>query len=132
MPLIARLRQDENGSLGVEYAFAIPVLVTIMIGILQFGMVLHANGVMRHALGEGIRLAKVDWDATDAEITQATKDALVGIDPKGVKSVTFTKGDDNGATYGRVTMQYEMTPVIPLAPIPTIKLEETRQSWLPT
>lgn len=132
MSVLARLRRDENGSLGVEYAFAIPVLVTIMIGILQFGMVLHANGAMRHALGEGIRLAKVDWDATDTEITDATKAALVGIDPKGVKSVTYTKGTSGAAKYGRVTMKYEMTPVIPFAPIPAIKLEETRQSWLPT
>ena len=125
------LKRDENGSLGFEFAIALPILVTLMLGILQFAMVLHTSGAMRNAMGEGLRLAKVNPDATDAEVTDETKDEFVGVAHSGIKSLKFERGTSaNGASYGKMTMQYEMTPLLPFAPIPPIVINEEKQIYL--
>ncbi len=125
------ISRDDKGSLGFEFAIAMPVLVTLMLGILQFAMVLHASGAMRNAMGEGLRLAKVDTDATAAEVYTETRDEFVGVAHSGIKTLTFTRGTAaNGADYGRLVMEYELQPVLPFAPIPAIRLSETKQVYL--
>lgn len=130
---LRRLARNRNGSLGFEFAIALPILVTIMLGILQFAMVLHASGAMRNAMGEGLRLAKVDTDATADDVYDETKDELVGVDPDGITELKFTRGTaSNGAEYGKLVMKYKLEPMLPFAPIPAINLEETRQIYLQT
>lgn len=126
------LVRDERGASVIEMAFALPLVITLMIGILWFGMILHTNGAMRHAIGEGVRIAKVDWDATDAQIIDATKAALVGVNTEGLQSVVYQKGTVGSATYGRITMKFVLDPEIPFVDLEPIVLEETRQAWLPT
>ena len=128
---IRNIRRDTAGSLGFEFALAMPILVTLMLGILQFAMVLHASGAMRNAMGEGLRLAKVYPTATADEVYDETKDELVGVAHSGIKSLVFTRGTaSNGASYGKLVMKYELKPMLPFAPIPAIKLEETKQVYL--
>jgi len=130
---LRRLKSDQTGALGFEFAIAMPVLVTIMLGILQFAMVLHASGAMRNAMGEGLRLAKVNPDATATEVTDETKDEFVGVAHSGIQSLVFTRGTAaNGADYGRLVMQYELTPLLPFAPIPPIVINEEKQIYLQT
>lgn len=129
--ILRRLRRDRRGSLGFEFAIALPILVTLMLGILQFGMVLHTSGAMRNAMGEGLRLAKVYPTATAADVYAETRDELVGVAHDGITKLQFTRGTAaNGAQYGRLVMQYQMTPLLPFAPIPPITLEETKQIYL--
>ncbi|MFN2100270.1 TadE/TadG family type IV pilus assembly protein [Altererythrobacter sp. MF3-039] len=125
------IKRDENGSLGFEFAIALPILVTLMLGILQFAMVLHASGAMRNAMGEGLRLAKVNPTATAAEVTDETKDEFVGVAHSGIKKLVFTRGTStNGASFGKMVMQYELQPLLPFAPIPPIVINEEKQIYL--
>ena len=129
--LIHRLAREEQGSFGFEFAIAFPILITLMLGILQFGMALHASGAMRNAMGEGLRLAKVNPDATADEVYAETKDELVGVDQDGIKKLVFTRGTAaNGASYGKLVMQYQMEFLLPFAPIPPIVLVEEKQIYL--
>lgn len=126
------LKSDHHGATVVEFALALPVLVTMMIGILQFALVLHAGGAARHALGEGIRHAKVYPLATESEVLAITRGSMDGANPGGIEDLTFVRGSNNNAQYGRVTMRYRVEPVIPFAPIPPIIIEEERQAYLPS
>ncbi|MXP41497.1 hypothetical protein GRI75_07550 [Altererythrobacter soli] len=108
-----------------------PVLITLMIAVLQFGIVLHASGGVRHAVGEGIRHAKVYPEATEAQIYQKVRSSMAGVNPAGIASLRFERGTSNGADFGRVTMRYELQPLIPFAAIPPITLDETRMAYLP-
>lgn len=129
--IIRRIRDDRSGSLGFEFALAMPILVTLMLGILQFAMVLHASGAMRNAMGEGLRLAKVYPTATADEVYAETRDEFVGVAHSGIKRLLFTRGTaTNGAAYGRLVMTYELKPMLPFAPIPAITLQETKQVYL--
>lgn len=129
---LKRLRRDREGSFGIEFAIALPVLVALMIGILNFGLVLNANGSMRNAMGEGLRLAKVDPAATDATVIATTRAALIGVDPNAVQTLTFRRGTVNNAETGTMTMTVQLRPIIPFAMIPPITLTETKQIYLPS
>lgn len=129
---IAALASDERGATVIEFAFALPVLVTLMVGILQYGMILHTSGGLRNALGEGIRHAKVYPSATQASVLQKTRDALPGIDPNGITALTFERGVSNGAAFGRLSITYQAEAVIPFVPVQAITLTETKTAYLPS
>ena len=122
--------QDKRGSMGLEFGLALPILVTMIIGVLQFGLVLNANGAMRNAMGEGLRLAKVNPSATSSQVTQRTKDTLIGVDHQGIQTLTFSRSTVNNLSTGTMTMTIKLTPVIPFAPIPPIVLTQTKKIYL--
>jgi Flp pilus assembly protein TadG len=66
MNRFVQLLRDERGATIVETAFALPVLLMMIWGIFQFGMVLNGNAGMQHALGEGARLATLCLNPTVA------------------------------------------------------------------
>ena len=55
MTLGKLLRRDERGAAAIEMAIALPVLLVMIYGIFQVGLVFQANAGMQHALGEGAR-----------------------------------------------------------------------------
>ena len=55
--MVTLLRRDQRGAAAAEMALALPVLITMIYGIFQVGLLYQANAGMQHALGEGARLA---------------------------------------------------------------------------
>ena len=51
------LRRDERGAAAIEMAISLPVLLLMIYGIFQVGLIFQANAGMQHALGEGARYA---------------------------------------------------------------------------
>ena len=125
------LRRDQNGSVGFEIAMALPILIALMVGILQVGMVLAANGAMRNALGEGLRLAKVDPTATETQVLTRTRQALVGVEASAIDTLTFDRAITNNVRRGTISLTITLNPINPFAPIPPIVLTETKQIYLP-
>jgi Flp pilus assembly protein TadG len=124
------LLSDPNGAAAIEFTFALPILLMLMIAILQFGLVLQASGAMRNAVGEGIRHAKVHPTATETEVLNRARAGFAGVDPDGIQTLTFTRGTSNGAEFGRISMTYHLTPLIPFASVPPIQLSATRTAYL--
>ena len=127
-----RLRRDETGSYAIEFAIALPILIVLMIGILNFALVFNANGSMRNAMGEGLRLAKVDPTATDTAVIARARSTLVGVDPNAVQTLTFSRGTSNNTETGTMTMSITLRPIIPFALIPPITITETKRIYLPS
>lgn len=121
---------DKRGSMGLEFGLALPILVAMIIGVLQFGLVLNANGAMRNAMGEGLRLAKVNPAASSDAVKKRTRDTLIGVDHKGITDLTFRRATVNNISTGTMTMTIKLTPVIPFAPIPPIELTQTKKIYL--
>jgi len=139
---LRKLASNRDGAIAIEMAFALPVLITLMMGILQFGLILQASGAMRHGIGEGLRFAKVNTvsDPSDPVLVAAHKsqvetiarDALAGIDRNKVQSIAFTSGVANGAEFGRIDVRYQMQPLIPFSAIPPITINESKTIYLPS
>ena len=79
MKRVFELLGDRRGSAAIEFVVAIPILVLMIWGIFQIGILYQANAGMQHALGEGARLATVWPTRTDAEIQSKITSAKFGL-----------------------------------------------------
>lgn len=88
---LARLWRDERGSPAIEFAIAVPALVSIIYGIFQVGMIYHANAGIQHALGEGARYATL-YDASKSNYVHTNAEILAKVNEKlfGEGGGTFT------------------------------------------
>lgn len=129
--MLRRLSRDSLGSSTVDFAFALPVLAVIMIATLQAGQVLHARGSLRHAVGEGVRLAKVNPTATQTEVITLVKDALPSLKADRLSNLTFTRGTQNGADIATVTASYTTEANYPIISFP-VTITETKTVYLPS
>lgn len=128
---IMRLFRDNSASTTVDFAFALPVLLTIMLGTFQLGQYLHASGAMRHALGEGIRYAKVHTSADSSTIKSEVLSEMAVLDPKNVVGFSFVRGTTNGVDYATIAIRYKLEAMMPLVPVPDITITETKVAYLP-
>ncbi|WP_284125913.1 TadE/TadG family type IV pilus assembly protein [Parerythrobacter aestuarii] len=125
------LAKDTRGSSTVDFAFALPILAVIMIATLQAGQVLHARGSLRHAVGEGVRLAKVNPSATQTEVITLVKAELPSLKANRLSNLTFTRGTQNGADIATVTASYTTEANYPIISFP-VTITETKTVYLPS
>ena len=70
----------ENGAAAVELAVVLPVLILILLGIIQFGIILNAQITLTSAAREGARHAAVTYEKnmTEGEWREKVKDRVAG------------------------------------------------------
>jgi Flp pilus assembly protein TadG len=91
-----KLGRAEKGASAIEFAIAIPVLVTFIYGIFSFGQILEVDAGMQHALGEGARYATLCLNPassgctvpTDTQITSKVTSKLFGLASGATPSIT--------------------------------------------
>ncbi len=80
--LLNRLRErnkdNERGAALLEFAFIAPILIMLVVGIVQFGLVLNQTQGLHAAAREGARAAAIP-DTDVAEIESAVNGALNGV-----------------------------------------------------
>ena len=62
------LVRPTDGSAAIEFALGLPVLIMMIFGMMQLGIVLQANAGMQHALGEAARFATIFPTPSDADL----------------------------------------------------------------
>ena len=100
-----RLR-EERGATAVEFAFIVPLLIVLVLGIVEFGHAFQVQGTLSAAAREGVRAmalrndpvdaravvrnaaASLNPDITDAQITIAPQSCVQT--PAGNRTVTVT------------------------------------------
>ena len=128
--LLAALRRDRSGSSTVDFAFALPVRVLMMIATLQAGQILHARGSLRHAVGEGVRLAKVNPAATETMVLDRVREQLPSLKAERLSNLAFQRGTANGARTARVTASYTTEASYPVISFP-VTITEAKTVYLP-
>ena len=72
------LAGNERGAALIEFAFAAPILLSLVLGAVQAGVMLQANSQVKQAIGEAGRAAVVAYqDTSDGVLTAAEVKALV-------------------------------------------------------
>lgn len=51
---------DDRGASALEFAIVVPILLTLLLGMIEFGFVFQAQLALTHAAREGARLASVN------------------------------------------------------------------------
>ncbi|MDT0276222.1 TadE/TadG family type IV pilus assembly protein [Blastococcus goldschmidtiae] len=73
-----RLR-DERGASAVEFAFIVPLLLVLIIGIVEFGHAFQVQGTLSAAAREGVRAMALRNDPVDARAV--ARNAAASLDP---------------------------------------------------
>ena len=128
--MIRKLRRSEEGASATEFALAFPVLVTMMWGIFQFGVLFGSDAGMQHALGEGARFATIWPTPTDTQVKQRMTDELFQM---GYGSFTI---DDpvRDAANGFIDLEitYQFTPNLLFFTLPQVTLTRTKRAYVTT
>jgi Flp pilus assembly protein TadG len=81
--------QKRRGAAMVEMALVLPIFVTVVLGIVEFGRAMMVAQMCTNAAREGVRLAVLD-SSTNAEVEQAVKDLMVSSAGVSAGNVTAT------------------------------------------
>jgi Flp pilus assembly protein TadG len=108
--LLDRLR-DERGASAVEFAFIVPLLVVLVLGIAEFGHAFQVQGTLSAAAREGVRVMALQNDPVAARA--AVRDAATTLDP-GITDaqITITPSacpvSASGSSLVELTIDYPM------------------------
>ena len=111
-----RQLRDERGASAVEFAFIVPLLILLVLGIAEFGHAFQVQGTLSAAAREGVRVMALQNDPTAAKA--AVRNASTSLDPTitdaeiSIKLVGSTAGTcpatDAGNTAVSLTITYPM------------------------
>lgn len=128
---LSLLRRDDRGAAAIEMAIGLPVLVAMIYGLFQVGLLYQANAGMQHALGEGARVATLyerytsNNVPTDAAIKSRMTSKLFG---KG--DGAFTVNDPvTGTGYKDLSITYTKKMNFLFFNGPTITLNRSKRAY---
>lgn len=67
---LARLGDCKQGSMALEFALAVPVLATLVLGIIDYGSLMNTSAALRGATRAGAEYAEAKWN--DPNVTNPT------------------------------------------------------------
>ncbi|OAA93725.1 TadE/TadG family type IV pilus assembly protein [Clostridium coskatii] len=112
--VILKNLNNEKGQALVEFAIILPILLLIVMGIVQFGMVVNSYITIENASREGARAGIIG--STDQEIQYLIVTTSPNLDPKNL-TVTITPSESSrrsgDSLIVKVTYKYNLTvPII--------------------
>lgn len=138
MTAFRRLLRDERGAEAVEFALAVPVIITMIWGIFQVGMLYEANAGMQHALGEGARFATLCTNMTANGCTAPSNSSIKARMTSrlfGQGKGQFTVPDPvDGAGFKTLTVRYSTPMDFLFFPGPRVNITRSKKAYvvLPT
>jgi Flp pilus assembly protein TadG len=112
MNRLAGTAARERGSVAVEFALLLPVLLLLVFGIIDFGRALNAQITLTQAAREGARLAALG----EPNVVSRTQAAAAGISPVTVTVTACPPGAGPGAD-AVVTTSYPFSFATPIGAI---------------
>lgn len=104
-------RTDERGSAVVDFVLAMVVLVPLLLGVVQLGLVLHVRNTLTNAASEGARHAAA-LDRGPADAVSRTRERIAGaISGRFADDVRAEPTVVAGAPGVRVTVRAEVPPL---------------------
>ena len=102
---------NERGATAVEFAFIVPLLIVLVLGIAEFGRAFQVQGTLSAAAREGVRLMALQNDPAAAKA--AVRNAAPSLDPALTDAqITITPTScpvvNAGSTTVRLTITYPM------------------------
>jgi Flp pilus assembly protein TadG len=132
MTLLRSLKLDVRGAAAIEMALALPVLVSMIYGLFQVGLLYQANAGMQHALGEGARYATLCVPTgntcnppSDTQIKNKITAKLFG---KGDGAFTVAN-PTVGTGYRDLSVSYTKKMNFLFMPGPTITLNRSKRAY---
>lgn len=126
-----RIGRDQRGASAVEFALTIPVLLTMIIGILQLGMLFQAKAGLQQAVETGARFATTYPNPSDAAIKAKISASKFGLHSAYITGPTVTHGTINSVKYVDVSMSYTFPVNVVMFHMNPVALSHTRRAYQP-
>jgi Flp pilus assembly protein TadG len=121
------LGKDAGGIAAVEFALALPVLLGLIVGATQLGMLYFANADLRNAVAAGARLASIYPRPDDAAVIAQINARVTRLDSHFVVGPTVARGSISGRAYADIEMRYAVPLDFIIFRTPPVTLVETRR-----
>jgi Flp pilus assembly protein TadG len=112
-------RLNERGAVAAEFAILLPLLLIILFGIMEFGMIMYGREIVTNAAREGARAGIVQGPPkrTGGEIIAIANNYLTGtaVNPADVTFTSAGEGLTNPNTL-TVTATYSYNFLVPVIP----------------
>ena len=128
MSMIRKLRSDDRGVTAIEFATVAPLMIGMMVGMTQMGVLFFANADLRNAVAAGARTASIFPTPSDAVILDAVDDQVAGLRKKYLTAPTIAKGTDAaGNPWIEISMAYKPPLNFVFFEMPAVTLREKRR-----
>ncbi len=105
--------KNQKGQALVEFAIILPIILMLVMGILQFGMMLNAYLTIENASREGARAGAIG--STDAQIQQLIISTSPSLEPHDVTvSITPSETDRSSGDTLTVNIAYNYRLIVPI------------------
>lgn len=125
----------------VEFAFAFPIFIVLLIGLIEGGRYVFYSESLNHAAREGARYAIIHGanapdgsptgppdDPSGAAIKQAVRNAAVGFnrpDEITIPDPIYSPNNNNRGSRVTITLEYTYIPLVPVFGPITVEAEAT-------
>ena len=137
MSVLKFLRRDQRGAAAIEFAIAVPVMVGMIYGIFQVGLIYQANAGMQHALGEGARLATLCTPSGNACTSPSDTEIVAKMTAKrfggniGTFGTPTVTTPTSGCTFCRdLSISYSVTPNFLFFSAPPITVTRSKRVYV--
>jgi Flp pilus assembly protein TadG len=108
--------REERGSAVVDYVLVMVLLVPLVLGILQLGLVLHVRNTLTAAASDGARAAAPLGASSDDAVRRTRAMVAGSLSERFARSVTATQTSVDGAPAVVVRVRAEVPPLGLLGP----------------
>ncbi|TPG13189.1 TadE family protein [Sphingomonas oligophenolica] len=117
-----------EGSSAVEFAVAAPVILLMLFGILQLGVLFEARTGLKFAIDESARYAMIYPRPDDASIIKRFQDKQFGLVPSSL-STSIAHGTNADGDYADISAKYIVDVNFIFFRAPALHLAETRRAF---
>lgn len=127
-----RLIRDERGVAAIEMAFALPVFMFCVYGIIEFGRYAYTQGALLYAAEETTRYATVNYDATTDQLMSIASGHAVGIKKQNIKAINVdeTLNAVDQTKLVTVQIQYNHEFLLPIFDAAGVTIEGSSKGFL--
>lgn len=129
--LADKLSRNDDGAAAVEFALGVPIMLTMLIGVVEVGRLAYTQSALYYAAQEATRYAIVrNGDVTDSELEDFAENRLVGVDKD--LAVLVAESPTNAVTNTSeftVSVSFNYKPMLPILP-GTLKLSASSSGFV--
>jgi Flp pilus assembly protein TadG len=126
------LKLGKSGAVAAEFALTIPIVVLIIFGTIQMGIIFFANAGLQNALGDGARVATLWPTRSQQDIRDELMASRFGIDPQKMANPVITTGSTPaGQNFVEINVSYTTDLNFIFFTVPGITLDHSRRAYIP-
>ena len=105
---LARWRMNNRGTTALEFALIAPVLLMLLIGIIQLGILFYVQAGLKSAVEDAARYATLWPTPNEAQIEQRIESHRFGMDIKNIVGPTIIFSQNQAPNFVTISMSYNV------------------------